>query len=198
VHNFLLASGNEHKKEEFLQLFAGSNISVKSPPGSLEVDETGTSFEENAFLKAQAFYDNFKGPVISDDSGLVVSALPGELGVYSARFGGEGLNDEQRARLLLEKLEGESERSAYFVCYLCFYCSPREVFFFEGRLKGTILGEYRPGGGFGYDPVFSPLEREFMGLSVAEKPEWKQLNSHRALAVKSAKEFFFQRDCQKT
>lgn len=196
MNKFILASGNPHKSEEFAELFSGSNVAVEAAPKSIEVDETGNSFEENAFLKAKAYYDAFGTPVLADDSGLVVSALPDELGVYSARFGGDGLDDEGRARLLLDKMSEASDRSAYFVCYLCFMVSPKEVYFFEGRLRGEILNEYLPGAGFGYDPVFTPSESGFEGGALAQSPEWKAANSHRSLAVQQATQFFFQRDCQ--
>ena len=194
----ILATSNAHKAEEFTELF--SNLSekyhfeIKAAAKKLDVEETGTSFFENALIKAKAYYDQFKVPVLSDDSGLTVSSLPGELGLYSARFGGVGLTDQERAMLLLKKLEekGEVDRSAFFTCVLCFYLNPNEVFYFEGRMNGRIAYHYQVETGFGYDPVFIPQDyKKGEGSeTVAELPVWKNENSHRSSAVKSATYFF--------
>lgn len=195
--NFYLASGNAHKAEEFSELFDLAIIQVLPAPSSVEVVEDGVSFSENALKKAKAYYDQYQRPVMADDSGLNVEALPDELGIHSARFGGEGLDDKQRAELLLKKLEGleENQRKAYFTCYLCFYLNPDEIFFFEGRLNGTIATQLQGDKGFGYDPVFLPesLERRGQPMSLAQNPSWKQLHSHRAQAVAHAQRFFKER-----
>jgi XTP/dITP diphosphohydrolase len=192
--DFILATSNQHKALEFAELFSNSGLSIKAASEKLDVDETGTSYFENAFLKAEAYFRKFKVPVVSDDSGLNVEALPNELGIYSARFGGEGLSDFDRAQLLLKKLgEVEDEkRKAFFTCVLCFYFSPEEVFYFEGRMEGRISHSYRGTTGFGYDPVFIPSDypnNEFE-LTVAELEDWKNENSHRSQAVKFALKFF--------
>ena len=188
--NVILASGNAHKAEEFNELFSPLIISVKAASEKLSVDEAGTSYFENALLKATAYYEKFKIPVLADDSGLEVEGLPGELGIYSARFGGENLSDKARAHLLLEKLG--ANRNAYFTCVLCFYFSPSEIFYFEGRMKGSIAHAYKGEGGFGYDPVFIPEEHEGE-KTLAELPEWKNKHSHRAIAASLAQKFFSQR-----
>ena len=188
-HEFILASSNQHKSEELSSLLSPAEIQVRPAGEKLEVTEDGESFSENALKKAEAYYQKEKKPVLADDSGLVVEALPDELGIYSARFGGEGLTDRERAELLLKRMEGEESRTAYFVCVLCFYLNPEEIFFFEGRLNGQIAYEYIGEGGFGYDPVFLP---EGVGerKTVAQVPEWKAQNSHRAQACKLATRFF--------
>jgi XTP/dITP diphosphohydrolase len=155
----------------------------------LEVIEDGISFYENALLKAQAYYQREKSPVLSDDSGLVVEALPDQLGVQTARFGGEGLTDKERYELLLEKLRPEENRSAYFICVLCFYISPQEIFYFEGRAQGSIALEVSGEGGFGYDPVFLPAKHPAQ-KSFADDPEFKKAHSHRAEACRQAIKFF--------
>jgi XTP/dITP diphosphohydrolase len=188
--NLILASGNAHKAEEFQELFSPLIFSVKAAPEKLEVAETGQSYFENALIKAQAYYEKFKVPVLADDSGLNVEDLPDELGIFSARFGGEGLTDKERAILLLKKIS--SNRSAYFTCVLCFYLNPKEIFYFEGRMKGRIGSTYQGETGFGYDPVFIPDEHEGE-QTVAELPEWKNKNSHRAVAVQLAQKFFSER-----
>ena len=188
--DLILASGNAHKAEEFAELFSPKIITVKAAPEKLEVAETGESYFENALIKAQAYYEKFKRPVLADDSGLTVEGLPGELGIFSARFGGEGLTDKGRALLLLKKLS--INRSAYFTCVLCFYLSPKEIFYFEGRMRGKIANEYRGETGFGYDPVFIPDDHAGE-QTIAELAEWKNKNSHRAVAAQLAQKFFSQR-----
>lgn len=184
----ILASSNEHKAKELTELLKAFDVQAASE--KLEVIEDGEDFMENAAKKASAYFDKFSAPVISDDSGLVVEALPNELGVHSARFGGEGLTDRERAELLLEKMKGVENRDCYFICYLCVILSEQETYFFEGRLKGKIAHEYKGEHGFGYDPVFIPLAFNDEGKTVAQAPEWKMLNSHRAVASARLNEFF--------
>ena len=204
----LLASGNLHKVEEFKEILGqeGSTFTIVKAQESLEVEESGASYTENAYLKAKAYYEKFNAPALSDDSGLDVFSLPDELGIYSARFGGEGLSDIDRVSLLLDKLKGQDieDRQAAFTCVLCFYLSPKEVFFFEGKLTGYIADSVNGSGGFGYDPVFIPHdhgepleEKENEKLfTLAEKASWKKENSHRAKACRHALEFFKERVCQ--
>ena len=188
----ILASGNAHKAEEFSELFDPKILTIKAASKKLEVVEDGLSYFENAKLKAEAYYKEFKIPVLADDSGLSVQALPEELGIYSARFGGEGLSDLDRAQLLLLKMEGKADREAFFTCILCVYLNDKEIFYFEGRMAGTIAFGYRGASGFGYDPVFIPHDGEGE-LTISELPEWKTKNSHRAVASALAQKFFAQR-----
>lgn len=189
----ILASSNAHKAEEFSELFDPKLITVKPAPSKIDVVEDGATYFENALLKAKAYYDKFKVPVIADDSGLNVAALPDELGLHSARFGGDGLKDRDRAELLLKKLDGVANREAYFSCVLCVYFNEKEIFYFEGRMSGVVGYTYRGSTGFGYDPVFIPTEKMEEGLTVAELHEWKQKNSHRSVAVGFAQKFLGQR-----
>ena len=189
----ILASSNAHKALEFSELFDPNIISVRPAIAKIDVVEDGETYFENALLKARAYYDKFKLPVIADDSGLNVTALPNELGLHSARFGGDGLSDKDRAELLLVKLDGVVNREAYFSCVLCVYFSSSEIFYFEGRMGGVIGYTYRGSTGFGYDPVFIPTEKIEEGLTVAELNDWKQKNSHRAVAVALAQKFLGQR-----
>jgi XTP/dITP diphosphohydrolase len=195
---FTLASGNQHKAREFAELFDSKVIQVEAAPEKVSVDESGESFQQNAFLKAEAYFKKFQRPTMADDSGLVVEERPNILGIHSARYAPETDDYQTKCEKLIQELsdlEGEHRR-AYFVCYLCFYLSPNEVFFFEGRLKGEIGQEYRGSGGFGYDPIFLP--ETMKGKTLAELSEWKQKNSHRAKAAKMAQTFFRERDCQKS
>ena len=190
-YELTLASGNSHKAQEFSDLFDENIIRVVSAPQALDVEETGTSFQENALLKAEKYFQVLQKPTLADDSGLEIPALPEEMGIRSARFGPEGLSDRERAQLLLEKLEGK-DRQGLFVCFLCFYLSPREIFFFEGRMEGSVSLDYRGEEGFGYDPVFIPTYGEG-GKTLAEIPHWKRQHSHRAKAAKLAQGFFKER-----
>lgn len=201
ILEFLLASGNAHKAQEFSGLFDPEVVRISPAPEKIDVTEDGESYAENALKKAKAYFEKFKKPVMADDSGLNVEALPDELGIYSARFGGEGLTDRERAELLLEKLADlePEKRQAFFTCYLCFYFSEDEVYFFEGRLKGRIATELCGEQGFGYDPVFIPeaLERNDQLKVLAQVPDWKALHSHRASAVAQAGRFFKERNGQR-
>lgn len=191
MKEFILASGNVHKAQEFEELFDKNILKISAAKIKLEVEENGTTYQQNALIKASTYYQKFKTPVMSDDSGLFVEALPSLLGIYSARFGGPGLEDKDRALLLLEKMKGipVEKRNAYFTCVLCFYLSPNEIYFFEGRMAGAIANNYCGEYGFGYDPVFIPKE---LGedKTVAQAPEWKKLNCHRSHACAHAIKFF--------
>lgn len=185
----LIATGNAHKIRELEEMLSEFAIPVRTPASiglSLDVEETGDTFAENAALKARAFCVAAGIPVLADDSGLVVDALNGEPGVKSARYGGEGLDDNGRLMLLLERMHGVAShlRQARFVCTLAFLTSPdEEIRYYEGVAEGRILLEPEGTGGFGYDPVFEDLitGRSYASLTAEEKNE----RSHRGRALKS-------------
>jgi XTP/dITP diphosphohydrolase len=191
LKSFLLASGNAHKAEEFKELFLGG-LQVQAAPQTLEVAETGKTFIENALIKAKAYAEVYKVPTLADDSGLVIEALPHLLGVQSARFAPELPHYSDKCQKLIELMAGYTgpQRKAYFICVLCFYISEEEVYFFEGRVQGTIGLELKGDKGFGYDPIFIPDRTPADGKSLAELPDWKNEFSHRARAVQSSLEFF--------
>src|SRR5690554_3372335 len=120
-------------------------MEILSAPEKVEVVEDGETFQENALKKAQAYHAFYKRPALADDSGLIVDALPGQLGVHSARFAPDLSDYADKNAKLIELLEGkeEEERAASFVCVLCFYLSESEVYFFEGRLSGKIAKEQK-------------------------------------------------------
>lgn len=184
-----LASSNSHKAKEYEDLFKEFPWKIESAPGKIEVEENGKTFQENAFIKAKAYFESTKTPCFSDDSGLVLPSKPKILGVHSARFAQDLPDYREKCQKLLDLLEGvdPEARKAYFVCYLCFYLNDDEVFFFEGRCHGVISLEYVGEDGFGYDPIFIPDGRH---LSFAQDPFWKAENSHRAKAVQGAMRFF--------
>ncbi len=194
----ILASGNKHKAEELAILFDKNVVQVAAAPEKMEVVEDGETYHDNALLKAKAYYERFKCPVVADDSGLSVDALPGELAVQTARFGGDNLTAQERYELLLKRMKDvpQEKRGAHFICVLCFYLNPDEIFFFEGRVDGSIAQKAQGEHGFGYDPVFIPTGLD--GVStLAQLPEWKDKNSHRSRAVQAAQKFFAGFCCQK-
>lgn len=190
---FALATGNLHKLEEFERAL-GEKILPPARFGiTMDVEETGTTFEENALLKARWLAGQTKTAALADDSGLCVDALDGAPGVYSARFGGEGLDDRGRRLLLLEKLKGvpPEKRTARFVCVLALCYPDGSEHVFRGECEGAILTEERGEAGFGYDPVFL---FPGAGLSFAEMPaSEKDAVSHRGRAVEKLKAFLTNR-----
>lgn len=187
---FTLATTNDHKAEEFRELMQDAPFKIVAAPEKVEVVEDGTTFEQNAYKKAMAYYQKFKSPTLADDSGLVVPALPDILGIHSARFAPELESYRDKNTKLIEMLSTKNpkDREAYFVCVLCFVLSEDEVYFFEGRVHGQIGHEIKGEHGFGYDPIFEPDGQN--GLSMAQCPEWKMVNSHRAKAAREAVNFF--------
>lgn len=187
----LLASSNAHKAQELQELLEKAGIEICPAEKKIEVVEDSDTFEGNALKKAKAYYDEFKVPTIADDSGLVIETRKDILGVQSARFAPEYDDYKDKNRVLLETIKdltGE-DRKAYFVCHLCFYISPDEIYFFEGRVHGKIGYEQKGSDGFGYDPIFMPEGVE-EGKSLAQLPEWKMTNSHRAKSCAAAVSFF--------
>lgn len=181
---FVLASNNARKLEELRQILSQMGYEVLSQREAglnLTVEETGTTFEENARLKARGASDALGLPVIADDSGLMVDALDGAPGVYSARYGGEGLDDRGRNALLLKNMEGKENRSARFVCCICCRFPDGREITARGECPGQILEGPRGKDGFGYDPVFYMPE---YGKTMAEMtPEEKNAVSHRGRAL---------------
>ena len=184
----VLASKNKKKLVEMNDILSHLGVEVCSEAEAgvdVEVEETGTTFEENSLLKARAVIEASGMPAIADDSGLCVDALGGAPGVYSARYGGEGLDDRGRTRLLLENLRGQMTRTAKFVSVIT-CCFPNgDVICARGECLGTIAYAPQGEGGFGYDPVFfvPGLKKTFAQLSAEEK----NAISHRGKALEQFK-----------
>ena len=182
---FVLATHNPGKLREMGEILKDFGIEVVSPRDlgiTVDVEETGTTFAENALLKAKAICKEANLPAIADDSGLCVDALNGAPGVYSARYGGEGLVDKGRYMLLLSSLRGAPTRAAHFACAVACAFPNGDTLTAEGRCDGSIayapLGE----GGFGYDPVFLlPGTGKTFGQLTQEE---KSAVSHRGRALK--------------
>ena len=182
----VLASKNQKKLTEMNDILARLGVEVCSEAEAgvdLEVEETGTTFEANSLLKAKAVMEASGLPAIADDSGLCVECLGGAPGVYSARYGGEGLDDIARYRLLLENMRGQMTRAAKFVSVIT-CCFPNgDVLTARGECAGTIAYAPMGEGGFGYDPVFfvPELKKTFAQLSAEEK----NAVSHRGRALEA-------------
>lgn len=191
----VLASRNEKKVKELASILAPWKVEVvpvSAFPEANEVEETGTTFEANAILKAESVCADTGLPALADDSGLAVDALDGAPGVYSARFSGPDATDASNNALLLEKLSGREDRSARFCCVIAFARPGEETLTFYGESEGDILTEARGDCGFGYDPLF--LSRDLKKTFAEADGEEKHSVSHRGRALKSffekAKELF--------
>jgi XTP/dITP diphosphohydrolase len=187
MRQLLVATQNQGKLRELRALLAGRPIRLLSLAdiGHVpEVEETGTTFLDNAILKAVDYSRHTDALTLADDSGLEVDALGGEPGVLSARYGGPGLDDEGRNRLVLEKLEKvpPEKRGARFVCVLALAQSGEPIETFRGAVEGRIAPAPRGPGGFGYDPIFfyPPKACTFGELLPAEK----DVVSHRGAALR--------------
>ncbi len=181
------ATGNQHKLEEYRQLLDGQNIELKSLldyPGYPEPEENGSSFKENASIKALSACKYCDVPAFADDSGLEVEALDNRPGIFSSRY---AETDEKRIARILEELKDKTNRRARFVCVIAIAVNGEVIETFEGEVKGTILEAPRGENGFGYDPIFQPdgFDKSFAELTQEEKNRI----SHRANAYAKALEF---------
>ncbi|MBQ5748623.1 MAG: XTP/dITP diphosphatase [Oscillospiraceae bacterium] len=181
----VLASKNPHKLVEIQAILGklGMEVILQSELGiDIDVEETGTTFEENSLLKAEAVMQASGLPSLADDSGIAVDALDGAPGIYSARYGNKN-SDEERTAFLLENMQGvpDDQRAARFVCVItCVWPDGRKIVA-RGECHGVLTHEVRGEGGFGYDPVFYVPE---LGKTLAEIPaEHKNAISHRAKAL---------------
>ena len=190
------ATGNLHKKRELESILIKDmnvpcTIVIPKDTGlKFDPEETGNSFVENALIKASALYELVKEPVIADDSGICVDALDGKPGIYSARYGGEGLKDAERNDLLLNELGKNINRRARFVCAMVLYYSPYRYYLAQETMEGVIVESTRDAkgsGGFGYDPILFIPE---VNCTVAELSDVdKNHLSHRGKAARAIAKF---------
>lgn len=194
------ASGNDHKKKEMSRLLGGYELVLpKEENISFDPEENGSTFIENAMIKAQALYNIVHAPVLSDDSGLLVKALGGKPGIHTARYGndelGRTLSSKERYMFLLKNMEGIDDRSAEFTSCLCLMLSPTEIYIIQERCSGRIALAPSGHSGFGYDPVF--IIDECNTIS-AELPEGdKDKYSHRGKAARLIKEILDKKEGRK-
>ena len=180
----VLASKNSGKLKEFNYLFKNTNFELIpiSEFTNEDIEETGTSYEENAFIKAKFASDISGLPSLGDDSGLEVDSLNGEPGIFSARFAGEKGNDNLNNNKLLDELSLKKDKSAKFVSILSFLHPKLKISLFSyGELFGKIIESPRGKGGFGYDPIFQIKNSE---LTLAEISEDERMKiSHRTIST---------------
>ena len=184
----VLASKNPHKLVEISKITEkfGFELVLQSQLGlDLDVEETGTTFEENSYQKAYAVMKATGLPALADDSGIAVDALNGEPGVYSARYGGDPtMSDWDRLELLLKNTENvpDGQRQAQFVCVITFVTPEGQVIQARGEIHGELLREARGENGFGYDPIFyyPPFGKTTAEISAEEKHQV----SHRGKALR--------------
>ncbi|MDR2867186.1 MAG: RdgB/HAM1 family non-canonical purine NTP pyrophosphatase [Acholeplasmatales bacterium] len=183
--NFLLATLNTYKIREIKTIMGLEFLSL----GKISVAETGKSYAANAYLKAKAYYDQYHVASIADDSGLMIRALKGAPGIFSQRYSGSS-SDLANNLLVLKNMEGQKNRQAKFVCWICLYLGEHDVHYFKGTLKGTIGHSITSGRGFGYDSIF-----EIAGLGPLSTlgDEQKNQISHRARACAKLKKYLIKR-----
>ena len=183
----VVATGNQHKVAEYRELLAGQQVELQSLadyPGFPGCEENGSTFAENASIKALAACKYCDLPAFADDSGLEVEALGGRPGIHSSRY---APTDPERIAKLLAELKGVENRRARFVCVIAIAINGEVIETFEGEVRGVIVDAPRGSSGFGYDPIFLPDgETRTFGELPAEV---KNTISHRANAFRKALEF---------
>lgn len=187
MNELIIATKNKGKMKDFNGLFKPLGINISSlldlSKPIDDIEETGTTFEENAALKAETICATFHIPVIADDSGIEIDALDGAPGVYSARYAGEDKDDQANIEKVLEELKEvpKQKRTARFVCVLAIAQPDKKTIFKRGECEGTIAFEPIGEDGFGYDPIFYPLG---ISRTMAEMaPDEKNQISHRRKAL---------------
>ena len=172
MREIVIATNNKHKVEEIRSVVDGKiKIITLAELGCKEdIPETGETLEENARQKARYIWEKYGKDCFADDTGLMVDALDGKPGVYSARFAGEKCSFDDNIDLMLEMMDGKTNRKAYFSTVFCLIEGGKETLF-EGRCEGCILTERYGRGGFGYDPIFMPngFGESFAEMSLEEK-----------------------------
>lgn len=183
-NRIVLATGNSNKLREMREIlkdFPLELLALDTFPPVPEAVEDGTTFAENAVKKASHYAGLLNLPCMADDSGLVVEALGGRPGVFSARFAGPAAADWENCELLLKEMDGQTNRDAYFACVLALVAPNGQALTWEGRCCGSIINEHRGEHGFGYDPLFMLAD---VNKTLAEIPlTQKSAYSHRGEAL---------------
>jgi len=185
MNKFVLATANIGKINEMRSILNELDISVitRDELGiTIDIEETGTTFLENATLKAKAICIASGLPAIADDSGLIVESLDGRPGLYSSSYGGDTLSGKERCEFLLSEIKKMEHRAAKFVCTIICIFPSGDILSATGECHGKISWQIQGSGGFGYDPVFIP---EGMNETIAElSQEEKNAISHRGVALR--------------
>lgn len=184
----VIATNNNGKVAEIKEILSTHKIMSQSEAGiHLDAEETGSTFAENALIKARAIKEFTDCAILADDSGLVVKSLGGEPGLYSSRYAGEGCTPDQCIDKLLYNMKDIQNRSAYFISVVALIMPDGSEHIFEGRCEGEITYERKGNGGFGYDPVFYVKKYNKTFSEMGEQQ--KNKISHRYKALQKAKEF---------
>ena len=185
---FIIATNNSKKLIELERILKPLGIQAvtagQEEISLADVEENGATFKENSFIKASAACDKTGLPAIADDSGLCVDALGGAPGIYSARFGGEGVTDADKNCLILEKLSGVKDRKAHYTCAVTCVFPNGDLIQLEDYCCGEIALEPEGTGGFGYDPIFLYKGKSFGNFTAEEKDKV----SHRGKALRRFKD----------
>lgn len=189
MKEILIATGNAHKVEEFKEMLEPMGYTVKSMKDlteQIEIDETGTTFEENSMIKAMTLHKALGCAVMADDSGLEVDAMSGAPGVYSARFMGEDTSYDIKNQFIIDQVEGKN-RGAQFTCVIAYVESDGTSNIFKGIVRGEINDQILGKNGFGYDPIFyyPPYKTTLANVS----DEMKHAVSHRGIALRKCVEY---------
>ncbi len=188
MRKLIIATNNQHKIDEILPLLPQDIelVTLRQLGVSQDIPETGSTLEENAIQKARFIHQQYNVDCFADDTGLEIEALNGKPGVYSARYAGEQCSAKDNVEKVLSELNGQSNRKAAFKTVIALILDGKE-YLFEGAVEGEIISSTHGEGGFGYDPVFLPVEHY---LTFAEMPlEMKNKISHRARAVEKLVSF---------
>ncbi|MEA5026570.1 dITP/XTP pyrophosphatase [bioreactor metagenome] len=193
MKEILIATSNQHKIAEYQAMLEGYGYEIKSlndyPP--MTIEETGTSFAENALIKARALFKLTHMRVIADDSGLEIGALNNEPGIYSARYLGEKTPYDQKNRIILERMKDQTDRRARFICAIALVDGDGENTFI-GEFNGTVALKPSGSNGFGYDPIF--FLEEYQMTAAEMPPEQKNQISHRGKALKLVLPYLLNKD----
>ena len=188
MKEIMIATGNKNKTREYREMLEplGYRVHDLSEIEHVDPEETGTTFAENALIKARSVHDKVKMMTIADDSGLSIRALNGEPGIYSARYL-EPHDYGYKNRNLISRLQGKDDRFAWFTCAIALIDHKGVEHVFEGIMEGEIATELRGDNGFGYDPIF--LVPQFGKTSAELEPEVKNSVSHRGKATRALLEY---------
>lgn len=187
--DLIIASNNLNKIKEIKELLSDLDINVLSLKDigfTKEIDETGTTFEANSYIKAKTIYDLYKKPVIADDSGLEVRALNNAPGVYSHRYAGSTCKDSANNEKLISELKGITDRAARYVCVISYINELGAVKYAKGYCEGEIIDTPKGNNGFGYDPYF--YIKEYNKTMAEISMDEKNKISHRAKALNKLKD----------
>lgn len=184
MKQIMIATSNAHKVEEFKRMLQPYGYEVKSLldlDEEIDIEENGTTFEENALIKAKTIYDKLHIEVIADDSGLAVNAMHGEPGIYSARFLGRDTSYDVKNQYIIDQVKDAEDKGAQFVCAIAYIDADGHENVFTGVVEGEIYDHIEGAKGFGYDPIFyyPPLKTTLANVSEDQKNEV----SHRGKAI---------------